>query len=84
MVKSLMPSSLADLPRGTIGRIASLSEDIPSYERQRLLDLGAVPGTLVDVRGAAALGGLRAYGLRGTVIGLRQSQAERILLEASV
>lgn len=84
MVKSLLDPqdlTLADVPAHQKVRIRALGEDFAPYERQRLHDLGAVPGTEVTVRGAAALGGLRAYGLRGAIIGLRQNQAKRIFVE---
>ncbi|KAF0093245.1 MAG: hypothetical protein E1N59_3020 [Puniceicoccaceae bacterium 5H] len=73
--------TLADVAPMKKARIRALQDDFAPYERQRLIDLGAVPGTEVQVRGAAAFGGLRAYGLRGAIIGLRQQQAQRILVE---
>jgi len=73
--------SLAELPRGSSGRVVALADSFAPYERQRLIDLGMVPGTMVSVRNASALGGLRAYGLRGTVLGLRHAQALQIHVE---
>ena len=74
--------SLADIPSGGQARVLELAGDFETYERQRLVDLGIVPGTQVSVRNTSAMGGLRAYKLRGTVLGLRHAQASRIRVEA--
>jgi DtxR family Mn-dependent transcriptional regulator len=51
--------------------------------RRRLMDLGLVPGTRVQVVHSAALGEPHAYRVRETVIALRREQAEQILVRRS-
>jgi ferrous iron transport protein A len=46
--------------------------------RRRILDLGMVPGTLVEVMRRSPLGDPVAYQVRGTIIALRQDEASQI------
>ena len=47
-------------------------------ERRRLLDLGLVPGTIIEGRIRSPLGDPVAYQVRGSVIAIRKRQAEQI------
>ena len=47
-------------------------------ERRRLLDLGILPGTLIETVMRSPLGDPVAYRIRGSVIALRQEQARMI------
>ena len=50
-------------------------------ERRRLMDLGLLPGTQVEVELTSPLGDPTAYLVRGTLVALRKEQAARILVE---
>lgn len=48
--------------------------------RRRMLDLGLVPGALVQRKLTSPLGDPRAYLVRGTMIALRNDDAARIIV----
>ena len=68
--------SLAALGPGRVAVI--LDVDRMSAEGQRLRDLGFVPRTEVRVLTRAPLGDPMVYGLRGTHICLRRTEADRV------
>ena len=74
---------LADLPPGGAGVIAGLAPVIRGRARQRLLDLGLVPGTRIVREFTAALRSPIAFRVRGTLVALRCEQTEEILIEAA-
>ncbi len=47
--------------------------------RQRLLDLGFVPGTKIECVRISPFGDPKAFSIRGTVIALRKEDSEAIL-----
>ena len=47
--------------------------------RQRLLDLGFVPGTKIECVRISPFGDPKAYSVRGTVIALRNKDASSVL-----
>jgi Fe2+ transport system protein FeoA len=49
--------------------------------RRRLLDLGLLPGTDVEVTMASPLGDPTAYVVRGSTIALRRAQARSVRIE---
>ena len=73
---------LSSLREGASARIASLSPSIVGGERRRMLDLGLVPGTVVERDFDSMLGSPTAYRVRGAMIALRKEQADRIFVEA--
>ncbi len=75
---------LADLPPGGIAIVAGLSPVIRGRARQRLLDLGLVPGTRIAREFTAALRSPIAFRVRGTLVALRREQTEQVLIEAEV
>ncbi|NJN66725.1 MAG: ferrous iron transport protein A [Chloroflexaceae bacterium] len=75
--------TLAHLLPGQQGRVVALLPGCTGAERRRLLDLGLVPGTLIDVEMTSPLGDPTAYRVRGAQIALRQEQA-RMVQVASV
>ena len=75
---SSAPPSLADLRPGAAARVASVD---PCPIGRRLLDLGFVPGTGVQVVRRAPLGDPVEYELRGYRVCLRRSEALRIRVE---
>ena len=74
---------LTDLAPGETGMISALGPVIRGQARQRLLDLGLVPGTRIAREFEAAWRSPVAYRVRGTLVALRTEQAEHILLEAA-
>ena len=74
---------LTDLAPGETGMISALGPVIRGQARQRLLDLGLVPGTRIAREFEAAWKSPVAYRVRGTLVALRTEQAEHILLEAA-
>jgi ferrous iron transport protein A len=70
------PVPLAALSPGRAAVVVAVALDGP--EARRLLDLGFVPGTRVEVVGRAPLGDPTAYLLRGTHLCLRRGEAQRI------
>ncbi len=54
-----------------------LSTGLP---RRRMLDLGIIPGTAIDVIRKSPLGDPIAYNIRGASIALREEEASQILV----
>jgi len=69
---------LSELQPGERARMLGLSSACRGAERRRLLDLGFVPGTLIEVELVSPVGDPTAYRVRGTVIALRREQARLI------
>lgn len=74
--------TLAALPDGVTARVVGLTVSGP--ERRRLMDLGFVPGALVEVEMANPLGDPRAFRVMGGVVAVRREQARQILIEPLV
>jgi DtxR family Mn-dependent transcriptional regulator len=70
--------SLTNLKPGQTAQVLGLSPRIRGAERRRLMDLGLLPGTTIEVEMASAGGDPIAYRIRGAVIALRKSQAQLI------
>ena len=73
------PGSLADLEPGGQATIVEIST--PGPVRERLLDLGFVPGTLITLVRRAPLGDPCVYALRGVQMCLRGEEAARISVQ---
>jgi DtxR family Mn-dependent transcriptional regulator len=69
---------LSTLPPGTCGDVVFVSRACLGLERRRLMDLGVVPGTRIEVLGHGPTGDPTAYRIRGATIAVRRSQAEHI------
>lgn len=67
--------NLSSLRRGERAKVLGLSPACRGAERRRLLDLGFVAGTPVEVEMASPMGDPVGYRVRGTVIALRREQA---------
>ncbi len=76
--------TLASLRPGESADVVRLSPACRGIERRRLMDLGIVPGTRIELERRGLTGGLSAYRVRGTVIGLREEQARMIGVERRV
>jgi DtxR family Mn-dependent transcriptional regulator len=66
------------LQPGERAEVLGLSSACRGPERRRLLDLGFVPGTVVEVERVSPLGDPVAYRVRGSVVALRSEQARLI------
>ncbi|GAA5482912.1 metal-dependent transcriptional regulator [Haloferula sargassicola] len=71
---------LSDLGVGSVSQVHGLSPACAGAERRRLLDLGLVPGTEIRCEFTSPFGSPRSYLIRGTMIGLRREQADRVLV----
>ena len=71
--------NLSQLAPGNKGRVDNLL--LCGRIRNRLLDLGFTPGTLVETVRKSPLGDPVAYQVRGTLIALRCEESARITVE---
>ena len=74
-----MARTLSQLTLSETGRIIALDET--TAKQQRWLELGFLPGRSVTAVLRSPLGDPTAYQVLGTVIALRQSDAEHIFIE---
>lgn len=72
---------LSALRTGERAAVLGLSPACRGPERNRLLDLGIVPGTVVEVEMVSPAGNPVAYTIRGASIALRNEQADKILIK---
>lgn len=70
---------LSELPMGEWARVSMLMSNRDL--RRRLLDIGLSPGTRVRCVGKSPLGDPRAYFVRGVRIAIRQSDADKVIIE---
>lgn len=71
---------LSDLDEGSTALVRGLSAVCQGPERLRLLDLGVVPGSRVNVELSGPFRSPRGYRIRGTLVGLRNDQADNIFV----
>lgn len=71
--------SLNDLEIGKIGNVISLKSN--GNERRRMLDLGLVKDTKIEVLYKSPCGDPTAYYIRGAVIALRNEDANKIVVD---
>jgi DtxR family Mn-dependent transcriptional regulator len=69
---------LSELPGFTKAEVVKLDERCQGFTRRRFLDLGLTPGTPIRLELNNAFKEPRAYRLRGTLIALRNDQANQI------
>ena len=74
--KSVVP--LSHLKSKSAGEIVELDEACQGFTRRRFLDLGLTPGTKISPELDNAFREPRAYRVRGTLIALRNDQADMI------
>ncbi len=70
---------LHGLAPGQWGRVLRLTGE--GAMRRRLLDIGLIPGTLVECVGCSPGGDPKAYCIRGAVIALRREDSRDICIE---
>lgn len=71
--------TLDRLAQGEAASVVRINSE--GAERRRLLDLGILPGTRIEVVARSPLGDPTAYRIRGSVVALRREQAQRIEVE---
>lgn len=70
--------TLAELEVRERGQVVRISPACRGLERRRLMDLGIVPGTVIEVDMRSPMGDPTAYRIRGAAIALRKEQAEHV------
>ena len=73
---------LSALAHNQHAEIVALDDAVQGFTRRRFLDLGLTPGTPIFPELLNFFGDPRAYRVRGTLIALRQDQAEKIWVKA--
>ncbi len=71
-------TTLNTVPAGSYALVTQINAG--GTVRRRLLDLGLVPGTRVEVVRRSPLGDPVAYNIRGAVIALRKEESCRVLV----
>ncbi len=77
-VAEVYAEQLSSLKLGEQAHVTNISQACRGLERRRLMDLGILPGTLVEAELTSPSGDPTAYRVRGTLIALRQEQAGMI------
>ena len=73
---------LSDLEVGEKARVVAISGLARGPQRRRLMDLGLLPGTLIEAGLRSPGGDPTAYVVRGALIALRRAQADQISIGA--
>ena len=76
--------TLDDLTVGERARVIRISPACRGLARRRLLDLGLVPGTEVELEMKSPMGDPTAYHIRGAMIALRRQQASHVQVERAL
>ena len=76
--------TLAEVEHGETVRVLGIHSSLQGPQRRRLLDLGLVPGTLVEAEFSSAGGDPVAYRIRGALIALRRGQSQWIQVDRQV
>jgi Fe2+ transport system protein FeoA len=74
-------ASLDTLRPGEVAKVVELSPSCSGYERKRLMDLGLVPGSVVERDRRAPFGGPIAFRLRGVTLALRPADASLVAVD---
>ncbi|MFC1997428.1 DtxR family transcriptional regulator [Chloroflexota bacterium] len=72
---------LTNLSIGEVAQVIRISGRTRGVERRRLMDLGILPGTSIELEISSPSGNPKAYRIRGAMIALRESQAEDIRIQ---
>ncbi len=72
---------LSSLRPGQSGEVLAISRRTRGVEHRRLLDLGILPGTIIQAEMRSPSGDPTAYRVRGALIALRTEQADLIYVE---
>ena len=82
-VEEVIGDPLTSLKIGEVAQIISISPRTRGVERRRLMDLGILPGTSIEIEMSSPSRNPTAYRVRGAVIALRNNQAEDIRIQRS-
>jgi len=74
---------LSGLSVGEKAEVVSLLPGLRNAERRRMMDLGLLPGTIVEAELRGPSGDPTGYRIRGAVIALRRDQADHIRIRRS-
>ena len=74
-----MAQRLSDLPTGASAVISTMPGNVPALTRLR--EMGVLPGTRLQLVRRAPLGDPIEISLRGALLSLRKSEADRIEVE---
>ncbi|WP_028974575.1 FeoA domain-containing protein [Spirochaeta cellobiosiphila] len=77
--KKIPTKDLASYAQGAFCKIIGISPKISGTDRRRLMDLGFLPGTVVEKELVSSSGDPMAFRIRGTLIAIRKNQAEQIM-----
>ncbi|WZL74251.1 FeoA family protein [Clostridiaceae bacterium 35-E11] len=81
MEKKHLSQNAIPLSQLSVGSCAQVSALINTgLSRRRMLDLGLVPGTFIQVLRKSPLGDPIAYHIRGATIALRKEESDKILV----
>ena len=72
--------TLSTLELSESGRVVRISPACRGLERRRLMDLGIIPGTVIEAELRSPVGDPTAYRVRGAMIALRREQADHVLI----
>ncbi len=75
---------LSNLKKGETATVHGLTPACRGPERNRLLDLGVVPGALISHEYAGFSGNPVAYRIRGALVALRSEQTRRIMVRRNI
>ncbi len=73
--------TLSSLRKDQMATVIKLDDSCQGYERFRLLDLGVVPGTEIQVALNNPLKDPVAYWIKGAIIALRREQSDKIYVD---
>ncbi len=73
--------TLTDVPLGSKAVVSGISPVCRRQHKRRLMDLGIVPGTEIEVMLESAGKNPRAYRLLNTIVAIRNHQASMVLVE---
>ena len=76
--KNNITGTLTGLKTGEKAVVQTISDKCQGIERRRLMDLGFIPGSIVEVALKSPFRDPTAYLVKGAMIALRDSQAELI------
>ena len=76
--------TLSGLRQGEVGHVVRLSGSCRGLERRRLMDLGILPGTRIQVEMLSPSGDPTAYRIRGATIALREEQAAQVQIRVEL
>jgi len=72
---------LSGLIQGQKAKVTCISDNCQGIERRRLMDLGFIPGSIVEVALKSPFRDPTAYHVKGAMIALRDIQADLIAIE---